>query len=301
MSAVLIAVILALVVGHAVPALAQARRYEWLAAWLAWLGARFNRRGLFASRFGVLISLGLPLVVIGVLQALVDDRAYGLPGFALALVVLFYFWGPRDLELDVEAVVEAGAPEQRRAAAQNLLGPERILALDAPSLVEAVFIAALERWFGVLLWFLLLGPFGALMYRLTQFGSARDIQTELPLDHGDAFRRLKAILDWPVAQLMTLGLALVANFDAVFGAWRGWFEARGDGYFVLDTGFLPAAARVSVACELAEEQDEEFVGEGVVLPPAPLPALRDAMSLAWRVLLLWLVVLALFVLAGYVN
>jgi AmpE protein len=31
-----------------------------------------------------------------------------------------------------------------------------------------------------------------------------------------------------------------------------------------------------------------------------LPELRDAMSLAWRILLLWLAAMALFVLAGWV-
>jgi AmpE protein len=32
-----------------------------------------------------------------------------------------------------------------------------------------------------------------------------------------------------------------------------------------------------------------------------LPELRDAMSLVWRILLLWLAVLALFVVAGWVG
>ena len=32
-----------------------------------------------------------------------------------------------------------------------------------------------------------------------------------------------------------------------------------------------------------------------------LPELRDAMSLVWRILLLWLTVLALFVIAGWVS
>jgi len=34
---------------------------------------------------------------------------------------------------------------------------------------------------------------------------------------------------------------------------------------------------------------------------AELPELRDAMSLVWRILLLWLAALALFVIAGWVS
>jgi len=184
-----------------------------------------------------------------------------------------------------------------------LLGPDREPALDAPTLVEGVFAGALERWFGVLLWFVLLGPFGALLYRLAQLGATRSHAADLPVEHAQAYQRLKLILDWPAAQLVVLGLALAANFDLVIAAWRRWHAERNIGYLHLDPGFLGAAARVSVDCELAEELDEAYAPEsGVAAAPAPaLPALKDAMSLAWRVLLLWLVVFAIFVLAGYVN
>jgi AmpE protein len=216
--------------------------------------------------------------------------------------VVFYCWGPRDLDLDVDAVVEAGDAERRRTAAQILLGPDRDVRLDAATLVEGVFRGALERWFGILFWFVLLGPFGALLYRLAQLGSTRASAAILPVEHGEAYVRLRQILDWPVAQLMTLGLALAANFDAVVTAWRQWHAERGQQWFALDTGFLGAAARVSVDCELAEEQDESYAVDAAPPSPSPaLPALKDAMSLAWRILLLWLAVLALFVLAGYVN
>lgn len=301
MSAVLIAVILALVVGHAAPQLAQLRRYEWFAAWLAALGSRLGAQGFHGSRAGILLSLGLPLLAVGLLQALLDERSYGLPGFAFAVIVLFYCWGPRDLDLDVDAIVQARDAEQRRVAVAALTGADQDTRMDAPTLVEGVFQGALERWFGVLFWFVVLGPFGAVLYRLAQLGATRKIAAALPVEHGEAYARLKLILDWPVAQLMTLALALAANFDAVVTAWRGWHAERGQRWFALDTGFLGAAARVSVDCELAEEQDETYVADAPP-PTAPaLPALKDAMSLAWRILLLWLAVLALFVLAGYVN
>ena len=220
MSAVLIAVVLALVLGHAAPQLAQLRRYGWFRTWLRGLSARLPASGFHGSRFGILLSLGAPLLIVGLLQWAVAEHWYGLPAFAFAAVVFFYCWGPRDLDLDVDAVVEAQDTERRRAAVRALLGPDREPALDAPTLVEGVFAGALERWFGVLFWFVLLGPFGALMYRLAQLGATREHGAELPLEHGDAYRRLKLILDWPAAQLMVLGLALAANFDVVMAAWR---------------------------------------------------------------------------------
>ena len=40
--------------------------------------------------------------------------------------------------------------------------------------------------------------------------------------------------------------------------------------------------------------------DAAVVQLGELPELRDAMSLAWRILLLWLALLALFVIAGWV-
>ena len=94
----------------------------------------------------------------------------------------------------------------------------------------------------------------------------------------------------------TLAMALVGNFDTVFSTWR---EAGGT-QFRLHTGFLGSAARASVRGELAEEA-EEYAEEGMVQAMRELPELRDAMSLVWRILLLWLAVLAVFVIGGWVG
>ena len=174
--------------------------------------------------------------------------------------------------------------------------------MDGASLVEAVFRNAQRRWFGVLFWFLLLGPVGALLYRLSVLSVEGEMATQLPPTTGEGARRLLAVLDWPVAQLMTLAMALVGNFDTVLAAWR---EAGG-GSASLDNRFLGAVARASVRSELVEEASD-YADENGVVPPrymavaTDLPELRDAMSLVWRCLLVWLAVLALFVIAGWVS
>jgi AmpE protein len=93
---------------------------------------------------------------------------------------------------------------------------------------------------------------------------------------------------------MTFALALAADFDRVLTAWRDWHR----GGARLDAGFLGAAARASVASELAEE--DAYAVDGPAQAP-DLLELRDAMSLVWRILLLWLGVLALLVLAGWTT
>ena len=302
MSTTLIAVVLALVLGHAVPSLAAAvRDYGWFARWLRWLDARLAGGGFWHGRYGIALALLPPLLLAGLFQAALDKPLLGLAGLLFSVAVLFYCWGPRDLDVDVEAVVETRDPASRREAAARLWPEGAIPSLDAPSLVEAVFRNALQRWFGVLFWFLLLGPAGALLYRLTALAAEGEAAGALPLATRDGARQLLALLEWPVAQLMTLALALVGDFDTVLGAWKD----NGGTMLRPAADFLGAAARASVKTELADEamdySDEGLAPPAVAVALGELPELRDAMSLVWRSLLLWLAVLALFVIAGWVT
>jgi AmpE protein len=295
MALTLIAVVLSLVLGHVAPGLISFRRYGWFISWLQRLGRLFAGQGAWQGRFGLLLAVGLPILLVGAVQWLLDDHFYGLPMFGFALAVLIYTWGPRDLDLDVDAVIDARDATSRRAAAEALFPEGGEPVIEGPSLVEAVFRCALWRWFGVLFWFLLLGPAGALLYRFVSLAAQGEAQRVLPPPQAQAAKLFVAILNWPVAHLMTFGLALAANFDGVLGAWRDW---HANGGMRLDIGFLGAAARASVVCELAEE--DAYAIDGPAQAPALLE-LRDAMSLVWRVLLLWLAVLAIFVVAGFVN
>ena len=156
--------------------------------------------------------------------------------------------------------------------------------------------SALQRWFGVLFWFLLLGPVGALLYRLSALAGEGEFASLLPPETLAGVRKLHALLDWPVAQLMTLSMALVGNFDTVFSAWR---RAAGNRW-VLDLEFLGAAARAGVGMELVEEAEEARMA-GLVPIDERFPELRDAMSVVWRMLLLWMALLALLIIAGWVG
>jgi AmpE protein len=295
MALTLIAVVLSLVLGHVAPALAGLRSYNWFVSWLQKLGRVLSGQSAWQGRFGLLLGIGLPVLVIAAVQFALRHHFYGLPGFVFALSVLVYTWGPRDLDLDVDSVIEARDADGRRAAAFALFPEGGDPVIEGPALVEAVFRCALWRWFGVLFWFLLLGAAGAMAYRLVSLSAQGEARRSLPPAQSEAAVLFIALLNWPVAHLMTFGLALAANFDSVLAAWRDWHARGGRG---LDIGFLGAAARASVISELAEE--DAYAIDGPAQAPALLE-LRDAMSLVWRILLLWLAVLAVFVVAGFVN
>lgn len=302
MSTTLIAAVVALLLGHVAQSLAASvRHYGWWGNWLRWLGSRFGE-GFWHGRYGIAIALLPPVVTVALFQLALDEPILGLAGLLLNIAVLFYAWGPRDLDLDVDAIVEAQDPVARRNAAAKLWPHDQSPSMDGPSLVDAVFRNGLRRWFGVLFWFLLFGGCGALLYRLTALAAEGDESHLLPGQNATGARALLTLLDWPVAQLMTLSMALVGNFDTVLGAWK----EGGGASLRMDTDFLQAAARASVRSEMADEAQDYAesgvaTGTAVVAQMGELPELRDAMSLVWRILLLWLAIIALFVIAGWVT
>jgi AmpE protein len=308
MSATLIAVIVALALGHLAPGLAASiRQYQWFAIWLRWLDTRAGEgAGLWRSHYGIALALLPPVLLVALVQVALHSPLAGVFGLLFGVAVLFHVWGPRDLDADVSAVIDAQDAAARAAALMRLgaaqSGTNAGSGLgESAAMVESVFASALRRWFGVLFWFLLLGAAGAVLYRLAALAAEGEFAEALPASTRDGARRCFAALNWPVAQAMTLSLALVGNFDTVLGVWR---EADGAS-LQLDHAHLGAAARASVRCEIAEEA-QEFIEEGATPGNAWVqlgesPELRDAMSLVWRILLLWLAILALFVIAGWVS
>lgn len=303
MSATLIAVIVVMIAGQAMQSLAALRRFDWLVEWRRYVnGLSADADSALNGRAGLLLTIGLPVLLIGLLQLALRQSLWGVPGFVFAVLVLFYCWGPRDLDRDVEAIVDAPDAERKREAAASLSATDTApggnspdaTVLDGHVLVEGVFNSALRRWFGPLFWFVLLGPTGALLYRIGALLGSDPAHADAASAQRDAARWLLSLLDWPVAQLMTLALALAANFDAVFSAWRDWHA----GGARLDTGFLGAAARASVDIEIADDDTDVPDGNAIAATPALLE-LRDAMSLIWRMLLLWLAVLAIVVIAHW--
>lgn len=291
----LVAVIAALVLGHLAPAaMAALRDWRWFGRWLGWL--QVHEGGGNAGRFGLLLAILPWVLLVAVVQWLLAGHLHGLPSLLFGMGVLALCWGPRDLDRDVEAVIDAEDPAAYDAAVAQLQSAGGSLREDLPTLVDATLYNALRRWFAPLFWFLLLGPLGAVLYRLLEQSVHGPIAAGVAAEARETGGWALALLEWPVAQLMTLSMALVGNFDTVFSAWR----SAGGNRWALDLGFLGEVARAGVGMELAE--DAADAREAGLVPHAEHhPELRDAMSMVWRMLLLWMALLALLIIAGWVG
>lgn len=297
MATVLLAVLIALLIGHTVPDLARLRNFDWFENWLRWLVKRIGNTGFWRSGIALAISIGIPVLLLAILQWSLHGHWWGLLSFILAVSVLFYCWGPRDLDLDITAIATAANQEQRLEALQRLREDVSTasLAMQSTEIVNQVFLAALSRWFGVLFWFLVFGPAGALGYRLLQLAAkSPPFRTVLSALQVEAAQSLLLLVNWPVAQLMTLALALAADFDSVVSAWRDTHNAHNSGWFSPEPLYLLAAARASVDLDAN-------AGDDTATEDAALTAMQQSMSLIWRILIVWLALLSLLVLAGKIG
>ncbi|NKI35680.1 regulatory signaling modulator protein AmpE [Wenzhouxiangella sp. XN79A] len=256
----LLALLCALGISHAWRDIEGWRRHELLAE----PARRLRGRGALPA----IATLALALLAGGLLSVLAE-RLLGDVGMLLAgIVVLLFVLGPRDLDRDIEAA--AAGEEEAAAARQRLCLPVGASATDGAA---AALHGGLARWFGVLFWFAVAGIPGALLYR-----AVRVSRRAFPpgRDERRAFDAILGVLNWPVVGLMTLSIALMTDFDRALDR----FDARADRWR------FPARLLDDLAGALCTTDGGLAAG------------LEAGRQLARRVLMLWLVVVAVLLLIG---
>ena len=243
--------------------------------------------------------LVLPLLL---LVAFFGHLLYDFAYLLMAIVILFFSLGPKDIGEQVDdycTALESGDEEQVRQTAKALL--ERDVDDDpmqrAKDVEAAVCVQANNRLFSVIFWFILLGPLAAWTYRVTDLIRRRAVfvaaRAEQPSsrakDLSEAAATLHGWLAWIPARLTALGFALAGNFDHAIGAWRHPeavepVQSRDQGEQLL--------ARVGTAAlHLAELPEESPSDRGIRGATA-------ANGLVFRLLYIWAVVIAAMTLYG---
>lgn len=281
----LFAVLIALLLCYWLPQLARLRDDRWFRAWA-------ERMGDTAGPARIAIVLLVPTLVCALVAGLLASATMlAIVWLAFAVVVLCYCLGPGDLDREIDAVTNAADAVRRDEALQALRG-DVPLTWHAATVVAATFFTALRRRFGVLFWFFVFGPAGAVLFRLAQ-SLARDLRIDLDARTRVGSRRLADALEWLPAHLMVFAMALVSDFDAVLDAWKRWHASPTRVREHLDPGFLAAVAHAGVDADIA-------AGDGFAEDVSdPLEELRDAKRVLHRVLAVWLAVVAVVVLAGW--
>ena len=226
---------------------------------------------------GVAAVLSLLLPVALLLWA-VQGLVYGFITLLLHVTVLLMCVGRHDpLRSMTTAFKEAWERGDRAAAAQvsapHLEGSE-IHSAELSGLLRARMVAAsLQDYFAPAFWYLLLGPLGALGYRLLELTRLHRGQAMT----GPATLLMHA-LEWLPARLLVLSFALVGQFDSTLQVLHKRV-----------TEWEAPAGELVAACATA------------ALPPVAADDVRgveDTRHLLVRALLSWAVIVAFFSMLG---
>ncbi len=291
----IIAILSAFALCHFVRELSKVRKHQWLAGWISRADDLFGKLPGWSELLGFVVILFLPLLGLGLVNQLVYSAFGNLGDFLLAIAVLVYTFGPRDLDTQVADIIATEEKDAQQEALGTFLRGEVPEDPDTcrARTVDAVFSESLHRWFGVILWFAVLGVVGAVMYRIVDWLACEE--SGLTSEQKQLFSRTRQVLDWPTAQLMTLSLAIATDFDSVFVAWKRYHDEQGHGLFEGTSGFLLASARQIVLSGHAAKDGYADQLDG------PLATLKQSMDLVWRVLGVWMTVLAILLLINVIT
>ena len=291
----LIIVLIALLVESFMTNLSELRRTDRVWSYVDWMREKLSQYGHADSVLGFVIVVTLPLLAVWLIYAMLAG-VLGLFSFLFSLLVLVLCLGPRDLLSDGEQVVDALQRQDSEAAclyASDLL--DRQVAEQPLQLVqtvkEGIFIQGNVRILGVLLWFVLLGPVfgpvGALMFRFSYLLKTRLVSENNPF--ANASRELYRVLFWLPARVCVLCFAIAGNFVDTMSYWYGFSDLwkRDSEEFVIVSGV--GALRYDSRLDKENLQAEE----------ADVNSIRHAIELVKRAVIVWVVVLALLTLAGW--
>jgi AmpE protein len=253
----------------------------------------------------VLLALVLALPVFIVIFAL-GDALLGFPYLFLAIVVLFFSLGPKDIGEDVDdycvALGEADDTAVQHTATAIIEGyvpedtEERIRRVES-----AVFVQANNRMFAVIFWFVALGPLGPLGawgYRVTDLIRRRAVFNDVRDDEEDSnSARVRAAAEmlhgwfaWIPARLTAVGYGIAGHFDGALAAWRTQQTPAPTSTSEASEMLL---ARVGVGALALRDQDDEALNDRGVR------GATAANKLVFRLLLIWAVVIAALTLYGW--
>jgi len=298
--------LVSVLIGLLIDRIAESHRESGINNWFGRAAAAVVRR-LPAERNGLgaaLLVVLPPALVVLLLQMFLDGGLLGLLGLVFAIAVLVFALGPIDVGDRVEDYVDA-----RRAADKERSDwfYERLTGEAVPEnseregrrMVEAVLYQAHDQIFATVFWFCVLGPAGAVLYRMAAESALRESAgiAERP-ELYRSLRHVLGLLGWIPARLMSFGYAITGSFEEALrrmrsGPSHGDDLLAGNRCLLAETG--TAALRGDDEIDRAEP---DAGGERRSRQPA---AVEGARRLALRTGALWLAVLALLTLAGWVT
>jgi len=270
------------------------RKFDWSVNFSNWVRNKFANTELWNDTLGLIVIILLPVFAGAFVYDLLND-ALGILGFAFAVIVLVYCLGPQRIHHLARLYLDAGEFDDQHSTktyANEILGHESPDDNNATNqkICEKLITATNDDILAVFFWFVLLGPMGALLYRITstlyEHAANESDKTEF-CEFNNSTRLLFAILLWIPNQLTTLCFAVTGSFIDAFQQWK---EHIANDYL------NPA------------ESNETLIASGLSALQIDsdnhtfeLSTISGVLALCWRSIIVWVTALALLTLAGWTG
>ena len=230
----LISIILGLLLDRRWDGLAQWRQFNWFSQLSKFVLEKTDKH-LHNTTARYLSVLALPILGIILAQDLIASWSAAV-AFLFAFVVFVYCLGSLDIEQQLEQIIEA-LKEKNNDKAKTLIqeisneqsvDDDNILDLTIQSSMDII----IERLFGVIFWFAILGPVGALLYRLSQ-QLLSDYATDPAFSK--TAERMLSLLDWLPKRFLAISFAITGHFEGALAAFHENKETdRTQQYLLID-------------------------------------------------------------------
>lgn len=324
----LLAILISLALEKLLPTISALRSLTWFDQYQLWIRSKLEKHATHKTGQGIpslLLIVLLPVLGISIIQYFLNDLL-ALFSFSFSVVVLTFCLGPEDEHRRVNDYLDTIEDENRTDKDSLPTDLTEILqaggvagdvsAMDDETrinrLVESVLIITHDRMLAILFWFVILGPMGAVLYRLT-LALLENKDTEpntenedFNTDFNNAVKRLHYLLSWLPSHLTALSYAVMGSFVHALHAWQNRpsdsatpatenpEQEKTDAASDTTDDTTPATHRLLLRIGKASLQFD-------TKPPQDNTVVRETLGLCGRSLVAWITVLAIMTLAGWAS
>lgn len=262
-------------------------RFSWFDKYVVYLNPWLTKAKKWGAYITILLLILPILLVVGAILWLSHKWEFGIINLVLQLLVLWYCLGPyawyQQMQNDFNV---------QNIQANNGIAVIDSLSIATPQIADTQHTQTLQIFtqfnsaiFAPVFWFVIVGPLGALLYRMVaiidQLSTPKDSQMA---DLKQAANQTLAVLDWLPVRVQGLLFSLAGHFSNGFGCWLdhlvNGLEAQGE--YISRCGLAALGLKFS---------DSHIVN---------VAEQKEAYALTQRALVMLLVIVALMMIATWV-
>lgn len=216
--------------------ISELRRHQYIVSYADKWQALFDKNNSLNPWLVMAVVLAPPLILVAVLIEGQQGVIGSLFELVLSLLVVTWCLGPQSLAVYYQSLTRSNSEDTETEDSEQQGGQQQ---------AEALFDYVHQAYFGVIIWFVLLGPVAALAYRMVAtLASRSSVTTNDSINNDDEadaseyeevpnsnrlWQTVYYVVDWIPSRLTCLMFMLTGNFSKGLSAVRqGLFDAEYD-------------------------------------------------------------------------